>query len=427
MVRLPPSLRIPALPGAWRRAGRVAGLALALAWAVSEGVALHERAVAVPSTAAVDLPPLWAGARALRAGEDPNDAEVLRRIADAEGVAIGPAALRSLYPPSASVLGLPLAGLGWRSAVRIVRWILLGAIVGTAVLASTAALSPGSGGREARPRVDRMLAASTAAAVATATLLHLRLSGIVLRTGQISPLVTLLAAAALLALARGRFVSAGGLAGLGVALKLAPLALLPALLAARRWVAAGLLLLVPGLLLAVASGRADGGMGWLRAVPAFVDGTWFPEWGPPAGPTWWLWRGRFLLGLPVALLWVAVARRPHGPEVTARLGILLWCWTSLCLAGSHHQHEAFLLAPALAFTLAGPWIPGRTGRGLLEVGALAATLVATGAWKPDGPRADPGWLWVGLVLSAGLAAQVLGVVGSVGPVKTATRPSPSCG
>ena len=373
-------------------------LVLAVTWAGWEAFQAWQTGFHWPTTAAVDFPPLWAGAQAIQGGENPTDPEILRRIMDESGTRMHRGTLFSYYPPTASVLFLPLAHVGWRTSVLCLRWVLLGAVIGTAVLGAGSGSTPGHDRRSSW----------TAAMVACGLLLHLRLVPIVIRTGQVSPLVTLAMAAGLWALSRGWGRRAGVFLGLGAGLKLVPLLLLPVALVGRRWQPFLAAVGVFGLLALLAWWLCPDAP-FLGEVGAFLDRGWFPEWGRQAAWIVFLWKIRFFLGIPTALVLMALSFRHHSDAILASAGMVILAWVGTVMAGTPHYHEALLLTPVLAWIVAGPWHARPRWVGLGTAIAVLAILWWTGALRHQGPRAGLEWvaggsaLWLASILRLGMA------------------------
>jgi hypothetical protein len=327
---------------------------------------LSERLPRIPASAGVDLLPLWLGARALLAGLDPNDVAVQERMFREAGLAMRVGGFWSYYPPTAPVLFLPVAGVGFKALVPVWRWIAVGLLVLTGWL--------GSG----RLRAGAWVAAA---------LLQLRVAGVVLPSAQPGPLVTAWTAATLAALAARRDRLAGLCLGVGAAVKLVPLALLLPLLATRRWsaiaVATATLLVAMAIVLVMVpdwSARA-----WATNLLHFVDGPMLDPWLRQE-PAWVLalWRARaWGPGLGTLLVCGLAARRRAAPQSLPALAV---AWVGVIMAGSHHYHEALVLLPAVAWAL---------GRGGWMSVVTAILLVATRTWDHTSPPSALHWIVAG--------------------------------
>jgi hypothetical protein len=201
------------------------------------------------------------------------------------------------------------------------------------------------------------------------------------------------AAVGLWALATGRS-RWGAVAGMGAALKLFPVLLLPA--GGRRF-AAWLLAPTAGLAL-VALGMMRGPGAWPAHLVQFVDA---PMWGPWLREPAWvrgLWSARFLgPGLPTLALTVWGWRRLDRAHLAA-LGL---AWGGVVMAGSHHYHEALLLFPALGWALAGATV-GRVG--LAGAAVVGAALVWGRATSPFVPPSSLHWVPMGWAVWVACAA-----------------------
>ena len=345
----------------------VAGAWAFAAWSVWAELA---RARELGWFASVDLLPLWLGARALLGGLDPNDPAVLERLFDEAGLRMQPGGFASYYPPSASVLALPLAMLPFREAALAFRWVAAGVLVGVGAL-------PALGRRQGA-------VGWTVAGLVVALIFHTRPVRAVLASGQPGPLVALAAAVGLWALATGRS-RWGAVAGVGAALKLFPLLLLPA--ANRRFI---LWFLAPLAVLGGAALAMMRGPGlWPEHLVQFVDA---PMWGPWLREPAWvrgLWSARFLgPALPTAALTAWGWRQGRPAHIAA-----VWlAWGGLVMTGSHHYHEALVLFPALAWALAG----ATTGQVGLGAAAFVAAALAWGrATSPLVPPSSLHWVPMG--------------------------------
>jgi alpha-1,2-mannosyltransferase len=355
--------------------------------------------------AAVDFPPLYAGASALASRRDPVDPVVLAQVMDERATGFHREQLFSYYPPSASALLLPLAWVPWGVAVSILRWVLAASIAGTAVFGALA------GPARAGSRWERIVAPMTAAAVALAVILHVRLASVVIRTGQVSPLLTLACALGFYGLARGRAARAGAILGLGVALKLVPVVFLPVLVAGRRWRALAFFAVVPLLLLGVAL-VLHPAMPTLGAATMLMDRGWFAEWGFPGRWVVVLWGWRFLApAVPVLGSLVVLAFRPASAERVVAACAITLAWAGTVLAGTHYYHEAFVLLPVAAWVVAGPWTAVRRWVGWSTAACLVALMAWMGVFRLQAPRASLEWVPVGYFLCAAATLRFLATFG----------------
>jgi hypothetical protein len=315
----------------------------------------------------VDLMPLLLGAKALVAGLNPNDPAVLESIyLQSADITVEVHGFHSYYPPTASLLMLPLAWLPYQWISDFFYWGGMTALVATAAVAASA-------GRRRGP-----LALLAATLLVGAVFLNLRLARVVLPSGQVSPFVVLLTVVAARGLARDRS-PVGLLAFLaGGALKYVPLLLLPLVLARRRWRwLAGFVVLALVIGMCILYYRdGPGGLTpkWLLGGRRFVMDR--PAW-MDAPEAWmvWMWRFRtFGLGtLTLGLVGVAAWRRA-GLELTLATAGLLLAWGGANMAGGVHYHESLTMLPALALVLCwpaqrGPW-PLQWGSALLILAAM---------------------------------------------------------
>ncbi|MFH1468317.1 MAG: glycosyltransferase family 87 protein [Pseudomonadota bacterium] len=381
-----PGAAHPLRPG-WSWRGGLAWLAL-LVGLVCAGLVLGGRDSPLrrPDAAAVDAMPLLLGARALLAGGDPSDDAALEEAyRRSEDIAFPVHGFHSYYPPTASLLFLPMGLLPCPWLAALLYWGSLAALVGSAWFLATAGRGRGH------------VAGLAAALLVGAVFLKLRVTPVVLRVGQVSPFVVLLTAVALWGLARARTWGLWAFT-LGAALKYFPLLLLPAALAARRWrwlLAAGGLAV--GLVAALWIWR-DSPHGlrppWLFGAGHFFTDAPVQPWARH-GPPWllWLWRLRLpLLGGSSAAVVVATAWARPGRELSVATGGLLLAFGGALTAGGHLYHESILCLPALGLVLA--W-PAQRGPLALQWGGAAlalAALVFLGALDPAGPPNPPHWL-----------------------------------
>ncbi|GDX79839.1 hypothetical protein LBMAG42_16500 [Deltaproteobacteria bacterium] len=389
----------------------VALSALAGSWWTASRPALR-----APPTAAVDLLPLWLGAGLVLEGADPTDSKAAEARFTAEGLPMRPGGFFSYYPPTASLLALPLRALSFRNAVELWRVVCslstpLGVML--AALAGFAALDSGL-------RLRWRQALTTAALIGALAVLA-RPARIVLPTGQPGPIVVLFTGAALLFLALDKPRSAAVLATLGAAVKLVPGVMLPIFLVRRQWGAA---VASAGVVVGLGAGLFAFGVAvhlveWVRELVGFVGRGPLPSWS--AEPPWLLalWRWRVVLvtvGFVVAL---AVAWRRGVVTATALdLAALAVASVGVVLAGSHHYHEALILLPALAHALAWPAQMPRSR--VAWLGAVALCLVCALGWPAFAPRGRPDslhWLAIGAALWGVCCVRAVGMA--------APRPRPA--
>lgn len=350
---------------------------LGLCALVASVAAVAHRMHGIPSTASVDLLPVWLGAKALWAGQDPNDPAVQQELFRAAELRMRVGGFWSYYPPTAALLWLPSAAAPFKTVATGWRYIALALLVATGWM--------GSG----RLRWGAWIAAA---------LLQLRVSWVVLPSGQPGPLVAAWTAAALLALGLRRDRLAGLCIGLGAAVKLVPLVLVPALIATRRWrslaVATGVLVVgMAGVLVLAPSWSPSA---WASGLLRFVDAPVFEPWRRQE-PAWVLalWRARVVgPGVGTLLVCALVFRRRADP---AGLPALCVAWAGVVMAGSHHYHEALVILPAVAWALGqGGWLAAGTGLALL-VGRT---------WDPTTPPSVLHWVPVGWAVWGLLAVHV---------------------
>lgn len=344
----------------------------------------------MPRSAAVDVLPLWLGAGLVLEGQDPLDPELAEAQFTAERLPLRPGGFYSYYPPTASILALPLRALDFRGAVAVVRW---GGAFATPIGVALAA-----GAAFQRRRRSGWWIAALGVWLGAGALLA-RPARVVLATGQIGPWVVLALGASLFLLARGRPGWAALVAGGGAALKLAGVVYLPALLwRGDRRAAAGFLA-VPALAAAVllVLGVPVSPGTWLAAVVEFAGRGPPPGSPQPGGAAGWLLAARGALaaggGLAAAgvLLWRGRGRLPTEREAVA-LAAAGASGLGLLLAGSPHPHEALLALPGVAYALTWPF-----GHPRRLAWASAATLtmlllLTPEAFAAEGPREASGWL-----------------------------------
>ncbi len=344
-----------------------------------------------PRSAAVDVLPLWLGAGLVLQGRDPLDPALAEAQFRAEQLPLRPGGFYSYYPPTASVLALPLRALDFRGAVGVVRW---GGALATplGVALAAAAAFP----RRRRPAGVWMAAVGLWLAAGA---MLARPARVVLATGQIGPWVVLALGAALFLLARGRSGWAGVVAGGGAALKVAGVVLLPALLwrGGRRGAAAFLVVPVLSVGVLLALGAPLRPVDWLLSVMDFAGRELPPS--PQlagAGVGQLLAARGFLAGGGFLAAGAVLAWRGRGRALNEREAVGLAAAGStalgLLLAGSAHPHEALVALPGVAYALAWPMaVPRRLA--LASGGALLAVVLLTPeAFAAEGPRESLNWL-----------------------------------
>ncbi len=278
------------------------------------------------------------------------------------------------YPPltalvAAPLLGLSAAGLWVWSALQAGAWLFTAWVLGT--------LAPPGGRR-------RLIWLGVGLLVPFFVSLY---------AGQVNPLATLLAAAAVALLIRGR--AAGGVL-LGLSLMLKPLALgLAALLLwERRWVTAGQ---------AIAAAAAGAGVSALVLEPATLSLAWVtsalavapypPAQSLPGLTARWLTAHPYGFSLaddPIAARWAGL-----GLAVVLWAATLAACWPPGSSAGRFGV-RAGLVCAAVLLANPGTWYHHAT---MLAI--PLAVLVGRAAHRPA-------WWWAALLLSYGLV-QVWGV------------------
>ncbi len=358
----------------------VAGVA-----AMAVTVALNPQFLHRPASGPVDLMPLLLGAKALIAGLNPNDPEVLQAIyRNSPEIEVPVHGFHSYYPPTASMLLLPLAWLPYQLIADLFYWGGMAALVATAGVVASAGRSRGW---------PAILAATM---VVGAVFLNLRLARVVLPSGQVSPFILLLTAVALWGLARDRRVVGLVAFTTGSAIKLLPLLLLPVALARRRWrwlwATIGLAVVIGACILIFRDGPGGLAPKWLFGTQRFVLDR--PAWmDDPQPGLVWMWRFRTVgLGiLTLGLLGLAAWRRP-GRELTLASAGLLLAWGGANLAGGVHYHESLTVLPAVALVLC--W-PAQRGPWPLQWGSAALLLLAMwwlGAFDRFIANNHPHWL-----------------------------------
>lgn len=366
-------------------------------------------------------------------GEGACDAAVMEAIFHKK---IGPprdAESPYYYPPTAALLLAPAGPLPYAEVAVGFRWVSLIALVGAAAAVMGAV-----------PVRDPVVAAAGVGGLATA-LVSLRLVRGSLLAGQTGPVVVGLTAAALWAVGRRRDRGAGALLAVGVALKLFPALVLPALVRRPRvWLAFGGVLL--GLVgLTWIFPHPDAPFAWLAGAAEFVDRPMRGAWEKNE-PAWvlQLWRARFLgLGVPTALATGVHLRRPRTPAADTALGFLWVAWGGTVMAGSPQTHEGLVVLPAVLWVLVWPFqgtadTPRVVGAGALlaAVGVLAAG-AHLGVASPMSPPNSLHWVpmgalaWLGGLLRWGVAGGAAGArslpPGAVGASGVPPQPQTSSG
>lgn len=338
----------------------------------------------LPRSAAVDVLPLWLGAGLVLRGEDPLSAVAAKAQFTQEGLPLRPGGFYSYYPPTASVLALPLRPLGFRRAVAAVRW---GGALATPLGVALAVAAPFA----VRRQPGWGLAAAAVGVWLGVGAMFTRPARVVLGTGQVGPWLVLSAGLALVLLALGRTRAAAFVAGAGAALKLAPLALVPGLLL-RAPRAAGALVAVPLVASAVLVGFGVPlhPVAWAAALLDFAAREPPPDLLGRAGVV------EALIGMRVGLAVVGVLvagallwRRSRGPAPPLHVGdsvnlaVTGMAALGLVLSGSPHTHEALLALPAIGVALAWPFT-----RPSVLAGVAAAALLLSIAGSPEAFAAD---------------------------------------
>lgn len=330
-------------------------------------------------SAAADAKPIFLTARAVAAGGDPTDPAVVEALARDHQLYRGGHRIQgplptgkgspyaSLYPPMLPAVVARLGPerwwdfVGWWRRTGLVLLLVGGAAAGAA------------GARSLLGRLSGALGGLAVALWFTPGL------DAALQLGQANLHLAGLSGAALLGLSLGGGLLTGLVLAAGATLKLAPLALGPVLLLARRWWGLLGLGLGVGGALAIASENTDivAIFADVRASLAYA-GRLNPEWlghhlRPPPQWVWKLWAVRGVhLGLAtVALAGLALGRRRPAKTAGVRstgAGALVFAWLALVAAPGQLIYGPLLL-PALAW-LAGGALDLRGGL----VGILAAVL-----------------------------------------------------
>lgn len=309
----------------------------------------------------MDALPLYLGAHALANHQDPNDPLVLRRHFEFLALQVSVGGFLNYYPRTAPVLWLPVRTVPYASLVPPLRVVLLIAIAGAAMFGVLAGAVGGTpDGRPAAPPPSRLaratrsmlLLAAVAAMVGWAW--SLCFTAPILETAQPGPLVALLSAVGLWAMARRHDYSAGVSIALGAALKFASgLLLVPALLAGRgRTVGAAVVVL--GVLLGISFvlypglGSANGAvLGFLAPnhLPVAVDSELLLE----------VWQRRSWV-LPPTVIGLGWAAARGVPVVTS--GAFALAAGGVIIAGIPHPHESIQTLPVFAFIVGRALRPG---------------------------------------------------------------------
>lgn len=369
--------------------------AVALAAVVAAGVSVRSAAapgLGAPTTAAVDLLPLWLGGAEVLAGGDPTDPVAAAARFDAEGLPLRPGGFYNYYPPTASLLGAPLRALSFGDAVTAWRW---GAVVATT---AGIALGAAAGFRRAGALVGTPMVLALSAVVAALSMA--RPARIVLATGQPGPWVVLCVGAALFLIGWRRPRAAAAMAAVGTALKLVPVVLVPLWLLRRQRRA---LVVFGGVLGALIVGLLGLGvplhpLTWLESVVAFVGRGPLPSWANEPGWVVALWSARVpLVAAGTALAYGFAWRRGLDDAGAADLAAVSVAAVGVVVAGSHHYHEALVLLPAVAHALVWPAQQPRRRVAWIASGALLVLLAAhPAAFAARGRPDSLHWVVLGL-------------------------------
>lgn len=344
-----------------------------------------------PVNTAVDLVPVWCRARALLREDGTCGEEVLRALFPRAPQRRPEDDHTYMYPPTAAVLFTPVANVGHATVIQ--GWRALSALA-VVVAAVAPALALAGSPAAARWGVGLGVAG---------LFFTFRVTHGSLLAGQTGPMLAALVGLTLFGLgrrSRAAELLAGGAAGLGVALKLFPVLLAPAM-ARRPRVAAAAGAVLLGLGVAAAALARPGDLAeWAGNVTRFVS--------PPPRDAWlrqepgWvieLWRWReWAPGALSAAVTVEHLRRRRSPSADVALAGLLAAWGGLVLAGSQQTHEGLVLLPAAAWALCWPVQRGpgplRWLAPLLTLGAMSSF----GVWSRFAPPNSLGWVPVGWVI-----------------------------
>ncbi|GDX82782.1 hypothetical protein LBMAG42_45930 [Deltaproteobacteria bacterium] len=349
-----------------------------------------------PGRNAVDLVPIWCHARALVAGEWDCGPEVMRVVFGR--APIGPDLGQSgayYYPPTTALLFLVSTTGTFEQAARGFRALSVLSLLGAGfAIAFTA------------PPRSRLLGVAGGVAVAAA-FFALRISRGSLLAGQTGPLMVGISAAALWAAGRQRDRLSGTLAAVGLALKLSPVLLLPALFRRRAWVLVfGVVVFGLSVVVMSLTGH-DSPTRWFLGALAFTDRPMHAAWAgqePPWVLVLWRWR-LWGLGVPTAFLVLWSAVRPAGRDHEVATAFVLMAFGGAVMAGSQQTHEALVLLPALGWVLVWPVQEGPRWRSLAVSLLLAAYMVKLGVGSSFSPPNSLAWLPIAALTWCGCVAR----------------------
>ncbi len=376
---------------------RLGPFVLAAAAVVAAGMSVRSASLpglAAPTTAAVDLLPLWLGAGEVLDGGDPTDPVAAAARFEAEGLPLRPGGFYSYYPPTAALLGVPLRALPFRDAVAAWRW--------GAVFATTAGIALGAAAGFRRAGAAGLAPAILAVSAVVAGLAMARPARIVIATGQPGPWVVLSLGAVLFLIGWRRPRAAAAIAALGAALKLVPVVLVPLWLLRRQRRA---LVVFGGVVAALIAGLLVLGVPlhpitWAESVIAFVGRGPLPSWVHEPGWVQALWWARVpLVGVGTVASYGLAWRRGLDDAGAVDLAAVSVAAVGVVVAGSHHYHEALVLFPAVAHALV--WPAQQPGRRLAWIASGALVLLFLAHPAAFAARGRPDSLhWVVLGLGA---------------------------
>ena len=414
-----PAVGPPPLPSPWRGAGGgvLAGDAFrtrpvtrpAMVWTARIAAILATMAlVAVfwqidrvainrPWTAGVDILPLWLGAEAVRTGQDPCDPRVAAAIFGQEGHGMHVGGFINHYPPTAPLLFLParMLGLSLRQLSPWIRTVLVAAEAVGIALAALASV----------PRERGAWGLATAFSL-TALLLGTRLARIVIPTSQPGPLVVLVVGSVLFALSRSRGGFAGAVVAVGAAIKLAPVVMVAGIwqLRERRGVLGFLAVMLLFTFAYAATGAPFAPGSWLTGVVGFVNQ---PEMASRAVREGALLTTLCSYRIPVSTVvasgLVALSlRRPPSAALATGAGASSFAAVALIMAGSHHEHEALLVLPLVAWVASWPVAEPRSRLSWFTAISVLSSLLVGSAFTMAGPPDSLRWLGIAYVIAAGV-------------------------